>query len=518
MELVLLLFLLPTLCLIILFKLVTRTGSKAKEEKARLPPGPWELPVIGSMHHLIIGSSLPHHTFRDLARKHGPLMHMKLGHVSTIIISSPQVAREFMTTHDINFSSRPKIIANRILSYDHQDMLFASYGEFWRQLRRICIQELLSSRKVQSLQSIRREEVLNLINTIKRNISSVVNLSEMLYSLGNDITVRAVIGTKCKDQADFLQVLDEAIEASSGFNLADLYPSSRLVNLFSLTRLKLEQCFKKTDRIFQGILQEHRERRMARKQSGAITLMNNNREEGEDFVDVLLRIQEEGTLPFPLTNECIKSVIFDMFSAGSETSANTLEWAMTELMRNPTVMRKAQREVREVLTARKDDKLNEEEAMRDLYYLKMVIKETLRLHPPAPLLLPRECQETCEVLGYKIPAKARVLVNVWAMGRDPKYWDDAEEFKPERFDGNPIDFKGANFEYLPFGAGRRMCPGVHFGLAVVELVLAQLLFHFDWKLPPDGVEPSCLDMTETFGATAKRKADLFLCAASTPYG
>ncbi|KAM0951331.1 putative premnaspirodiene oxygenase [Dioscorea sansibarensis] len=413
-----------------------------------------------------------------------------------------------MKTHELNFSSRPKIIANRILAYGHQDMIFTSYGEFWSQLRRICILELLSPRKVQSLQSIRQEEVLNLIIIIiiiiiRTRMSSVVNLSELLFSLGNDIIARTVMGTKCKDQTCFLDALDETVEASAAINQADFYTSSRLLNLFCLTRFKSlnfacekliglsKASYKSTER--QGWLGN-------RVGQGMILLM---------FFRGCKK-KAPCLSPSQMSAQiCHLRESTDMVAAGSETSANTLEWAMTELMRNPLVIKKAQAEVREVLRQGKDITAEEERILREMKYLRMVIKETLRLHPPAPLLLPRECQETCEVLGYMIPAKARVLVNVWAMGRDPQYWDEAEEFKPERFVGNPIDFKGANFEYLPFGAGRRMCPGVHFGLATVELVLAQLLYNFDWKLPP-GIKPCDLDMTETLGATSKRKADLFL--------
>ena len=195
-----------------------------------------------------------------------------------------------------------------------------------------------------------------------------------------------------------------------------------------------------------------------------------------------------------------------MLGAGTETSSTVLVWVVSELMRNPEVMRRAQSEVREVLQGKK--KVTEEDT-KELNYLQLVIKETLRLHPPAPLLLPRECQETCEVLGYEIPEKARVVINVWAMGRDPRYWEDAEKFNPDRFEGNHVDFKGANFEFLPFGSGRRMCPGMMFGLATVELALAQLLCYFNWELP-NGIEPRNLDMSESFGVTARRKSNLCL--------
>jgi cytochrome P450 len=193
-----------------------------------------------------------------------------------------------------------------------------------------------------------------------------------------------------------------------------------------------------------------------------------------------------------------------MFAAGSETSSGVVLWAMSEIVKNPKVMEEVQAELRRVFD--KKGYVDETE-MHQLIYLKSVIKETLRLHPTVPLLLPRESRERCQINGYDIPAKTRVAVNVWAIGRDQRYWVEAESFKPERFINNPIDFKGTDFEYLPFGAGRRMCPGITFGLPNVELPLAQLLYHFDWKLP-NKTKNKDLDMTESFGISLRRKNDL----------
>ncbi|CDP07877.1 unnamed protein product [Coffea canephora] len=198
----------------------------------------------------------------------------------------------------------------------------------------------------------------------------------------------------------------------------------------------------------------------------------------------------------------------DIFSGGTETSSTTVEWAMSELMRNPRAMVKAQSEVRNAFVGKKTI---EETDIQELKYLKSVIKETLRLHPPVPLLVPRKCRQVTEIDGYIIPIKTRVIVNAWAIGRDPEYWDDPESFKPERFENSSVDFSGCHFQYVPFGAGRRICPGISFGLANVELPLALLLYHFDWKLP-NGLKPSDLDMTETMGITAPRKENLRLLA------
>jgi cytochrome P450 len=188
-----------------------------------------------------------------------------------------------------------------------------------------------------------------------------------------------------------------------------------------------------------------------------------------------------------------------------------MEWAMSELMANPKVMGKLQGEIR---AAFGDKEFISEAELRAcgsvMKYLGLVIKETFRLHPPAPILVPRESTEACEINGYVIPAKTRVVINSWAIMRDPRYWEDAEEFRPERFEGARMDFLGGNFEYTPFGSGRRMCPGYNYGMASMELTLVQLLHSFDWSLP-DGVDQ--LDMTEIVSLSLTRKTHLMLRAA-----
>lgn len=201
----------------------------------------------------------------------------------------------------------------------------------------------------------------------------------------------------------------------------------------------------------------------------------------------------------------------DVFSAGGDSSATTIDWAMAELIKNPRLMKMAQAEVREVFDRKG---IIDETCINEMKFLKQIIKETLRLHPTAPLLVPRESRESCVVNGFDIPAKTKVVVNAWAIGRDPKCWTEPESFIPERWLDSPIDYKGTNFEYIPFGAGRRICPGMSFGLASTELPLAMLLYHFDWKLPP-GIQTEELDMTEAISETVRRRDSL--CLIPIPY-
>lgn len=200
-----------------------------------------------------------------------------------------------------------------------------------------------------------------------------------------------------------------------------------------------------------------------------------------------------------------------MFAGGTDSISTFLEWAMTELLRHPIVMKKLQDEGRKVVGDRRRHIITEED-LGDMKYLKAVVKETLRLHPPVPLLVPRESTEDIKVNGcYHVEAGTRVIVNAWAIARDPKYWDEPEEFKPERFLNSSIDIKGNDFNVIPFGAGRRGCPAVAYATVANELLLANLVHQFDWALPA-GVET--LDMTETVGITMHRKTPLM--AVATP--
>ena len=197
-----------------------------------------------------------------------------------------------------------------------------------------------------------------------------------------------------------------------------------------------------------------------------------------------------------------------MFIAGTDTSSAILVWIMAELIRNPSVMQRAQTKVREVV---KGKAKVEENHISKLMYLKSIVKEGLRLHPPTPLLVPRETTDDCAIEGYHIPAKTRVFVNAKSIGTDPKYWKNKNEFQPKRFLDSSVDFRGQHFELLPFGASRRGCPGMNFAILIIELALANLLHRFDWELP-HGIRRQDLDMEEAIGLTVHKKVPLCLVA------
>uniref|UniRef100_A0A0E0LDW1 CUE domain-containing protein n=1 Tax=Oryza punctata TaxID=4537 RepID=A0A0E0LDW1_ORYPU len=472
------------------------------------PPGPWQLPVIGSLHHLT--GALPHRALRDLARCHGELMLLRLGELPVVVASSPAAAREVMRTHDAAFATRPQTATLRALTRDGLGVAFAPQGEHWRCLRKLCVTELLGARRVRCLRGGREAEAAFLVASVasmsaSTTTSEPVNVSSLVARYVTDAVVRAVVGDRISDRDAFLERLEEGVKVAAGFTLADVFPSSRLARALSGAARRAEAHSREMTRLMDGVIEEHCQRRAAAAAGWPD-------EEDEDLLDVLLRIQKDGGLQIHLDMGTIRVVIIDLFSAGSETTGTTLQWAMAELMRNPAALRKAQAEVRGVLAGQSHVT---EDALPDLHYLHLVIKETLRLHVAVPLLLPRECQEPRRrVLGYDVPERAMVLVNAWAICRDAAVWGpDAEEFRPERFDGGggAVDFRGTDFEFVPFGAGRRMCPGVAFAVAIMELGLASLLFHFDWELA-GGAAPGELDMAEGLGITARRKNDLWLHA------
>ncbi|XP_004249520.2 premnaspirodiene oxygenase-like [Solanum lycopersicum] len=479
--------------------------KKSRNLNKKLPPGPWKLPFLGSLHHLAIGG-LPHHALTKLGKKYGPLMHLQLGEISTVVVSSMDMAREVLKTHDLAFASRPKLASIDIICYKSTDIVFSPYGEYWRQMRKVCVMELLTAKNVRSFSSILHDEASRLVQFIQSSThGEPINITERILWYTSSITCKTAFGDQLlKDQEKFIQMVKKLVELASGFSLADIFPSIKILGVLTGARSRILKVHKNVDAIVEDVINEHKKNLASgKKGNGAFG--------GENLVDVLIRLMGSGELKIPITNDNIKAIMVDLFSAGTETSSTTATWAMTEMMRNPRVLKKAQAEVREAF---KGKETFDEDVIEELKYLRQVVKETLRLHPPVPLLAPRECREETNINGYTIPLKTRVMVNVWSMGRDPKYWEDAESFIPERFARSSVDFLGNNFEYLPFGAGRRMCPGITFGLFNVYLPLAKLLYHFDWKLP-DGQKPEDVDMTELSAITAARKSELYLIA--TPY-
>ncbi|KAI0499035.1 hypothetical protein KFK09_019935 [Dendrobium nobile] len=437
----------------------------------------------------------------SLAKKYGPLFHLKLGEVDLMVITSPQLAAECMKTHDVNFAARPQFLSRKIILYN-SDLVFASYGKHWTQLRKICTLELFSNKRVKFLKPIMEEGAHNLVEKIRLADGSPVNITEMLFAVANATITRAAFGKEFAQQERFLSTIKETFKYLSGFNVADLFPSLNFLSDISGLKTKMDRVHRVMDVILNEILQEH-ERKNAINEDGAT--------DEEDVVDILLRLHKDGGKDVPITMDSVKGVILDLFLGGTETTGATMDWAMAELIRHPEVMRKAQLEVRRVLNGRA--KINEVD-FKNLPYLNMLIKETLRLRTPAPILVPRYSTETVELGGYTIPAGSRIVINAWAIMREQNGWEDAERFLPERFENNQVEFVGTNYQYIPFGGGRRICPGISFSMSTMENVLANLLYHFDWKLP-GGQNPKELEMKEVSGLSLTRKSDLFLIA--TPH-
>ncbi|WJX37487.1 hypothetical protein P8452_25247 [Trifolium repens] len=428
-------------------------------------------------------------------------MHLQLGEVFfVVVVSSPEVAREVLKTHDTIFASRPHLLAGEIACYNSTDIAFSPYGDYWRQLRKICAVELLSSKRVKSLWSVRETEISSLLKKIASNEGSEINLTQELISMMYTFTSKAAFGKKYLEPKEFISVVKQLVKLAGGFYIGDLFPSAKWIQNLSGMRPKLEKLSQQVDRILEHIINDHKETRSRRAKQGLA-------EAEEDLIDCLLKFEDnDGDMDFHLTSDNIKAIVLDVFSAGSETASTTINWAMAEMIKDPRVYKKAQAEVREGFNRR--GKVDEA-AIDEFKYLKAIMKESLRLHPTVPLLFPRESGQVCEINGYHIPVKSRVLVNAWAIGRDPEYWTDPDKFYPERFIGSSIDYLGKNFEYIPFGAGRRICPGMNYGMVSVEHVLALLLYHFDWRLP-NGIKNEELELKEEFGATMSRKGDLYL--------
>ncbi|GLU08739.1 hypothetical protein SLE2022_256320 [Rubroshorea leprosula] len=369
-------------------------------------------------------------------------------------------------------------------------------------MKALFISELVSMKRVKSFAYAREAEVDKLINTLTQNSHTPVNLNEKLYGLAGGIigTVAfgKINGTNQFKSEEFYYVLSEAMEMLAGFAAEDFFPSvGRLVDVLTGLKARRQKSFRRLDAFLESVVEQHSD--PTRPES-----------EHESLVDVLIRLLKKQSASFSFTKDHVKAILLDAFLGGINTSSVTMLWAMSELIKNPRAMKKVQIEIRS--SVGKKGKVEAEDVAK-LKYLKMVVKETFRLHPPIPLLIPHETVRQCRIAGFDVFPKTRIFVNVWAIGRDPNSWENPNEFYPERFEDNDIDFKGSNYELLPFGAGRRICPGLAMGTTNVEYALANLLYWFDWELP-GGMRKEDFSMEEEGGLVCQRKTPLCLVPVS----
>ncbi|XP_017236610.1 5-OH-xanthotoxin synthase isoform X2 [Daucus carota subsp. sativus] len=397
------------------------------------------------------------------------------------------------------FLTRPYLFGLKKVSYNGRDVLFSPYNEYWREMRKIVTVHLFSSKRIQSFRSIREEEVFQMIKGISEKGSSneVLNLSDTLAPLTIAMTSRLAFGKKFNevDMKRFKGLLKRFQDVTAAFYFSDIFPSLQWLDRFTGSSAELDGCFRDMDSFYQEVIDEHLDPCRPSSMDG-------------DVIDILLQLKRDDQISsIDFTFDNIKAIIMNIFFAGTDTTANTLLWIMTSLIKNPEVMHKAQEEVRKLMHGK--ERIEEEDLQNvKLPYLEAVIKETMRMYPVAPLI-PRESLDRMVVNGYEILPKTIVYVNLVAIGRDPLVWENAEEFFPDRFLDTDIQFKGHDFEFIPFGTGRRICAGMYMAVATLELVLSNLLYSFDWELPP-GIRKEDIDTDIGRGITLHKKNALCL--------
>ncbi|CAN6249242.1 unnamed protein product [Urochloa humidicola] len=500
-----LLLLLPLFLLLVRYSFTAKRARKMKQQQddQLLPPSPPALPVLGHLH--LVGS------LRSLAMKHGyDLMLLRLGAMPVLVVSSPSAAEAVLRTHDHVFASRAPSLVAEIVLYGC-DVGFAPYGDYWRKARKLITTHLLTVKRVQLLRHAREEEVSTVMARIGEAASAgvAVDVSGLLGSFTNDLVCRAVMGKSYRDEGRsklFRQLVADTSPLLGGFNIEEFFPFlARFGVLSKMVRAKSERLRRRWDELLDRLIDDHESKH---KPMAAAT---DPKDEDDDFIHILLSVRQDQE--YGLGREQMKAILLDVFFGGIDTAATVLENTAVELMKSPHVMRKLQAEVRSIVP--KGQEIVSEADLKDMAYLRAVIKESLRLHGVVPLLAPHFSIATCSVIdGVVVPAGLRVMINVWAIGRDRRFWgDDAEVFVPERFldSGSAADvgFKGNDFQFLPFSAGRRQCPGMNFGMAAVEVMLANFVHRFDWEMQA-GKEARDIDMSVEFGLVVHRKEKLLL--------
>ncbi|KAK6935328.1 Cytochrome P450 [Dillenia turbinata] len=469
----------PFLLLLPLLFLVAKYFNPWKPSKSLpLPPGPYPWPIIGNI--LSMGNKPRHVTLTQLAKSYGPLISLRFGSQLLIVGSSADVAMEILKTNDQIFSARyvPQAIAPKISEIETLPVGWTpECNDRWKYIRSFLQVELFSGKALKTQACRREKRVMDMLEFIRSMEGNPVHIGELMFAvvynlMGAVLLSRDIVNLKDGSMnGEVIRLVRAVMESGAAPNISDFFPFLAGLDLQSI-RKRRKELRSKLLRIWSPIIKQRRE---TRKEAEALSK--------DDFLDAMISNN--------FTDAQINSTLLELFGAGSDSSATTIGWAMAELVRNPEVMKK----VREEVSKECYQNVVPEEVVTQFPYLQACIKETLRLHPPGPFILPHRALKTCQVMNYTIPKNSLVSVNIWAIGRDPAYWEDPLSFKPERFLNSKLEFLGNDFEYIPFSAGRRICPGLPMAAKMVPLVLSNLIHFFDWVLP-DGIKPNDLDMSE----------------------
>ncbi|XP_050377306.1 cytochrome P450 703A2 [Argentina anserina] len=495
----------------IIYQLVKRRLGR-KAEKV-LPPGPARLPVLGNLLQL---GHLPHRDLASLCNKYGPLVYLRLGSIDAITTNDPDIIREILLRQDDIFASRPRTLAAVHLAYGCGDVALAPLGPQWKRMRRICMEHLLTTKRLESFAKHRADEAQHLVRGVwtMAQAGKAVNLREVLGGWSMNNVTRMLLGKQYfgvgsagpQEAMEFMHITHELFWLLGLIYLGDYLPIWRWVDPYGCEK-KMREVEKRVDDFHSKILEEHRRA----KEGKSKTFVGEEDGAEMDFVDVLLSLPGEDGKKH-MDDVEIKALIQDMIAAATDTSAVTNEWAMAEVIKHPLVLRKIQEELDTVVG---QDRMVNESDLPHLNYLRCVVRETFRMHPAGPFLIPHESLRATWINGYYIPAKTRVFINTHGLGRNTKLWDNVEEFKPERHwldDGSRVEIShGADFKILPFSAGKRKCPGAPLGVTLVLLALGRLFHCFDW-IPPEGLRPEDIDTKEVYGMTMPKVQPLMAVA------
>ncbi|KAK7263206.1 hypothetical protein RJT34_30793 [Clitoria ternatea] len=449
-----------------------------------LPPGPPSLPIIGNLHQL---NHPLHRTLLRLSQKHGQIFSLWFGSRLVTVVSSLSVVRECFTQNDIVFANRPPLLAGKHIGYNYTTVTAAPYGDHWRNLHRIISLEVLSTHRLNSFLGVRRDEIMKLVQKLARlstnNEFAHVELKSMFSEMTFNTMMRMISGkryygedcdvTDVEEARQFRELMKELVTFVGSSNPAEFVSVLRWFDFDKLEK-RLKGISARNDAFLQRLIDEHR----------------SGKQSADTLIGHLLSLQQ--SQPEYYTDQIIKGIILVMLLGGTETSATSLEWAMSVLLNHPDLLNKARDEVD---THIGQDCLVDESDIPKLAYLQNVIHETFRLYPAFPLLSPHFSSKDCTVGGYNVPQGTILLVNAWAIHRDPQLWSDPTQFKPERFEK-----EGEADKLISFGLGRRACPGATLGQRTVGFTLALLIQCFEWNRISDKE----IDMTEGKGATTPK--------------